>query len=68
MVLVSHYQIKIAIFFQFCVKKSAAEKQQITRTALLTYHDIEKIWYRNFKAKDYDIQQAECSKKIFIFK
>jgi hypothetical protein len=58
----SRYLIRTMIYFQFCCKKSATECHRIMCTALGTTvvsYDTVKVWYRKFKAKDYDIQKAE---------
>ncbi|KFM65379.1 Mariner Mos1 transposase, partial [Stegodyphus mimosarum] len=60
----SRYQIKTIIYFPFCYKKLATECHQIMYTALGTdvvSYDAVKVWYRKFKSKDYDIQEAEHS-------
>ena len=58
----SGYQIRTITYFQYCFKKSATECFRIMCTALGTTvvsYDTVKVWYRKFKNKDYDIQEAE---------
>lgn len=60
----SHYQIWIFIYFQFCCKRSATKCHRIMRAALGTTvlsYDPVKVWYRKFQNKEYDIKQAEYS-------
>ena len=58
----SRYQIRTIIYFQFCCKKSASACHRIMCTALGTTvvsYDTVKVWYRKFKNKEYDIEEAE---------
>ncbi|GFU68433.1 mariner Mos1 transposase [Trichonephila clavipes] len=60
----SCYQIITVVYFQFCCKKSTTKCHRIMRTALGTSvvsYDTVLVWYRKFKNKDYDIQEAENS-------
>ena len=60
----ARYQSRTIIYFQFCFKESATECRRIMCTALGTTvvsYDTVKVWYRKFKNKDYDIQEAERS-------